>query len=100
MWKQKKFRAQIKYSSPWGGVCAHERSREDYCINGYKYIWGAKQNKNRGWFAWIMVRPEKSKMAAIMVANYMEKEYIHKISCYNMLLVWFWTQNVKIEEDG
>ena len=37
---------------------------------------------------------EKSKMAANMAANFMENEYIHKISCYNMLPVNFlWTSH-------
>ena len=39
-------------------------------------------------------------MAANMAANFMENEYIYKISCYNMLPVCFWTQNVLIEEEG
>ena len=38
-------------------------------------------------------------MAANMAANFMENEYIHDISCYNMLQVCFWTQNVIIEEE-
>ena len=37
-------------------------------------------------------------MAANMAANMRENEYIHKISCYNMLPVCFWTPNVIIEE--
>ena len=38
-------------------------------------------------------------MAAKMAANFMEKEYIHKISFYNKFSVCFWTQNVFIEEE-
>ena len=54
----------------------------------------SEMQENRGWLAWIMVRSKKSKMAANMAANFMENEYIHKISCYDILPVCFWTQNV------
>ena len=33
------------YSSPWVGVCVHERSRENNCINGYRYIWGERKSR-------------------------------------------------------
>ena len=36
-------------------------------------------------------------MAANMAANFMENEYIHKISYYNVLPVCFCTQRVIIE---
>ena len=38
-------------------------------------------------------------MAANMAANFMKNENIHKGSCYNMLPVCFWTQNVFIEDE-
>ena len=49
--------------------------------------------ENRGSLAEIMVRSEKSKMAAKMAADFLENDCTHKISYHNMLSFHFWNQN-------